>query len=167
MRCHGRVACSSPTSTPASGRRSCCRGQSCSRRRKTVDGRRQVLRVALALLLAGCGGELASPAIGFTYNWGDEAFAQFMRDEIARTRPEGGVAIRLVTVDSGGWAALGATPLVAEIARARRIAEDSTVVAVIGPGCSREAMQVGPTYRDARVMQLVPTATRRLLGSLG
>jgi ABC-type branched-subunit amino acid transport system substrate-binding protein len=90
-----------------------------------------------------------------------------MRDEIARSRPEGGVAIRLVTVDSGGWAPLGATPLVAEIARARRLAEDSTVLAVIGPGGSREALQVGPIYRDAGIMQLVPTATSRLLESLG
>jgi branched-chain amino acid transport system substrate-binding protein len=90
-----------------------------------------------------------------------------MRDEIARTRPAGGVDIRLITVDSGGWAALGASPLVAEIARARRLAEDSTVLAVIGPGGSREALQAGPIYRDAGVMQLVPTATSRLLESLG
>jgi ABC-type branched-subunit amino acid transport system substrate-binding protein len=63
--------------------------------------------------------------------------------------------------------ALGSTPLVAEVARARRLAEDSTVLAVIGPGGSREALQVGPIYRDARVVQLVPTATSRLLESLG
>lgn len=66
-------------------------------------------------------------------------------------------------MDSGGWVALGPTPLVGEVSRARKLAEDSNIVAVVGPGGSREAIQVAPIYRDAQVMQLVPTATSRLL----
>lgn len=53
--------------------------------------------------------------------------------------------------------------LAAEVARARHLADDSDVVVAVGPGGSREALQVAPVYRDAQLMQLVPTATSRLL----
>lgn len=118
---------------------------------------------AAVLLAAACDRARTAPAIGFSYNWGDESFAQFLREEIERTRPEGGAVIRLINVDSGGWQALGASALAAEVRRARTLADDPDVVVAVGPGGSREALLVAPVYREVSLMDLVPTATSRLL----
>lgn len=126
--------------------------------------RRRLIPGTLALLALAVGGcEPPSTSIGFTYNWGDSALEDFVAGEIARTRPAGGIEIRLKSSRTGGWAAYGATPLAAEVQRATILANDPTVVAVVGPGGSREALQVAPVYAKALLTHLVPTATSRLL----
>jgi ABC-type branched-subunit amino acid transport system substrate-binding protein len=57
--------------------------------------------------------------------------------------------------------------LSAEVQRATLLAENPNVMAVVGPGGSREALQVAPVYREAGLTHLVPTATSRLLSGAG
>ncbi len=122
--------------------------------------------LAGALLLAGCAREQADPAIAFSFNFGDSAFEGFLIEELERVRPDGGRALRVV----GGAAAFRGTigsALSAEVRRATTLAEDPTVLVAVGPGGSREALQVAPVYRDARLAELIPTATSRLLAATG
>lgn len=119
--------------------------------------------VALALLAGACGAPDASPAIGFTYNWSDTALEYFVQSELDRTRPAGGDSIELRASRTGGWQAFGGTPLAAEVRRATILAEREAVIGVVGPGGSREALQVLPVYAAAGVPQLIPTATSALL----
>lgn len=122
----------------------------------------------LALVgLSACGDQVRDPAVGFTYNWGDTTLETAIRAEIAISAAEGGPAIRLVATDSGGWAAYGTTPLTAEVQRATLLAANPEVVVVVGPGGSREALQVAPVYGAADMPVLIPTATSRLLENAG
>lgn len=128
--------------------------------------RRLLTRFAVggALLALGCGRDVAAPAIGFTYSFGDTLFEAFLTDELERLRPEGAVRLRLV----GGSLAFrgdGASSLGAEVRRATALSDDPTVLVAVGPGGSREALQVAPIYREAGIPQLVPTATSRLLAA--
>lgn len=119
------------------------------------------------LAAAGCGDGVREPAIAFTYNWGDPPFERFLRAQLDATRPPGGDSIQLRVYTDGGWQALGASPLVGEVARATTISADSNVLAVVGPGGSREALQVAPVYAEAGLAAVIPTATSRLLADLG
>jgi len=135
-------------------------------------GARRVSRpVLLALLsgaaaLAACDADVRVPLIGYSYNFGDTAFEGLLNDELERTRPEGGVRIRVVGADSA-FRAPGMSALSAEVWRATALASDPDVVLSVGPGGSREALQVAPIYREARLADLVPTATSRLLAGAG
>jgi ABC-type branched-subunit amino acid transport system substrate-binding protein len=114
---------------------------------------------------AGCS-KAPTPAIGFAYNWIDDFRREFMQSELDRTRPPGGDSIRLVALD-GGVTAYAPTPLGAEIQRATRFVNDPSMVAAVGPGGSREAMQVAPVYANGRRPDLVPAASSLLLRSAG
>lgn len=131
-----------------------------ARRRVSPTSPLSVLVLGAAI---ACGERTASPAIGFTYNWGDGPLAAFVQREIDRTRPPQGDSIRLVAAANGGWRSFGNTPLAAEVRRATILSEHRDVLAVIGPGGSREVLQVAPVYAAAGVPHLVPTATSRLL----
>lgn len=121
------------------------------------------LFVLVCAAAVACGDQTASPAIGFTYNWGDGPLEAFVQSELDRTRPPDGDSIRLIASAIGGWATFGNTPLAAEVRRATILSENRDVLAVVGPGGSREALQVAPIYAAAGVPHLVPTATSRLL----
>src|ERR1041385_7263923 len=49
--------------------------------------------------------------------------------------------------------------LFGELERAIALSRDRDVVVVVGPGGSREALEVAPVYQSAGVADLVPTAT--------
>jgi ABC-type branched-subunit amino acid transport system substrate-binding protein len=124
----------------------------------------------LWLALAGlgaCGDRVRDPAIGFTYNWGDTTLETAVRAELALRADAGESPTRLIATDSGGWAAYGTTPLTAEVQRATRLAANPEIVVVVGPGGSREALQVAPVYGAAEMPLLIPTATSRLLAGAG
>jgi branched-chain amino acid transport system substrate-binding protein len=129
--------------------------------------RRLPLFLLLAALGGACGEGRESPAIAFTYNFGDTAFQHFLQREIDRTRPPGGVRIRVEGAEIADWRVLAASALSAEVKRATELAADPDVVIAVGPGGSREALQVAPIYREARLVDLVPTATSRLLSTAG
>lgn len=121
----------------------------------------------LLLLAAACRGERAAPAIAFTYNFGDTTLTSFMQAEVDRTRPDGGLPIRVVGGELRGWREIAGTALAAEVQRATELAADPDVIVAVGPGGSREALQVAPVYRAARLADIVPTATSRLLETAG
>lgn len=125
-----------------------------------------VLVTGASLFAATCASDVAEPTIAFSYNFGDTSFEGFLMDELERTRPEGGERIRVV----GGAATFrseGGGALSAEVRRATQLAEDASVLVAVGPGGSREVLQVVPIFRDAGLAQIIPTATSRRLGAAG
>lgn len=122
--------------------------------------------VALVTAL-GCERGAISPAVGFTYNWGDSLLESVAQAEVDRARPPGADSVRLLASRDGGWVAYGNTPLVAEVGRASILAGNPEVLAVVGPGGSREALQVARVYAEASMPNIVPTATSRLLADAG
>ncbi|MBX3133490.1 MAG: ABC transporter substrate-binding protein [Gemmatimonadaceae bacterium] len=119
-----------------------------------------------AVLAAACSDGVARPAIGFTYNWGDSPLERFVEHALNDgVRPRD--SLRLVFESRGGWQQYGSSTMAAEVRRASLIAADSEVLAVIGPGGSREALQVAPIYAEAGVAMIVPTGTSRLLAGAG
>ena len=127
---------------------------------------RLLLALGISLAAASCAREPANPAIAFSYSFGDTAFEGFLVDELERARPEGGVHIRVLG-GSSAFMAGDITSLSAELRRATALVKDPTVVVAIGPGGSREVLQVAPIYREAGLAEIVPTGTSRLLGALG
>jgi branched-chain amino acid transport system substrate-binding protein len=88
--------------------------------------------------------------------------AQQVLDE---RRGPGDARIVITTGDSGARAT--GDGLTAEVDRALRLSADSSVVAVVGPGGSRPALQTAPVYREARVPNVIPTSTSTKLHGLG
>lgn len=122
------------------------------------------LGVLSALVIGTACGEPTVPTIGFTYTWGDSALEKFLESEINQGRRD---SIRFVSSRPGGWQAYGSSPLTAELQRAAELAANPNVLAVVGPGGSREALQVAPVYAQAHLADLIPTATSRLLAAAG
>jgi branched-chain amino acid transport system substrate-binding protein len=54
-----------------------------------------------------------------------------------------------------------------EVARATHIAKTPGLAAVVGHGSSRGSLAAAPVYHDARIPQIVPTGTSRLLEQAG
>lgn len=84
-----------------------------------------------------------------------------VRDELARN-PVPGVDIDLV-YDS---VVVGDSPEI-EVHRAERMSEIPDLVAVVGHGGSRGTLAAAPVYNEARIPQIVPTSTSRLLHDAG
>lgn len=120
-----------------------------------------------ALSIASCERAERQPKIAFTYNWGDPPFERFLQERLDATRPAGSDSIRLLVTNEGGWQAYGASQLAAEVGRATTIAADGAVLAVVGPGGSREVLQVAPVYAEAELAAVIPTGTSRLLAQSG
>jgi ABC-type branched-subunit amino acid transport system substrate-binding protein len=88
--------------------------------------------------------------------------AQHVLDE---SRGSSEQRIVVTTGDSATRAPGGS--LTAELDRALYFASDSTIIAVVGPGGSRPALQTAPVYRDAHVPNVIPTSTSTKLRDLG
>jgi len=125
--------------------------------------------VGLAVLAAAaCEGSRSAPVIGVSYRAKDRAFAAFLQSEVDRRRPPGGAAIRVLEVSLDHPVVdPSITLLGAEVVHATYLAAHPDVVVAVGPGGSREVLQVAPIFREAGLMQLVPTATSRLLRDAG
>lgn len=121
------------------------------------------LAFVTAALPAACGGPPAEPAIAFTYNFGDTAFQGFLQEELDRVRPEGGVRLRVKGAEFRRDDHPELTQHATELLRASELVADPAVLAVVGPGGSREALQAAPIYREGGMPNLVPNATSRLL----
>ena len=134
------------------------------------DARARLAALPIMLCVVGVGGgcvrEPEAPAIAFSYNFGDTLFEGFLMDELERTRPDGGRRIRVMGGSTSFRGGDGSS-LSAEVRRATVLAEDRTVIVAVGPGGSREALQVAPIYRDAGLAELLPTATSRALSAAG
>jgi ABC-type branched-subunit amino acid transport system substrate-binding protein len=121
----------------------------------------------LAVATAGCGGGDAEVVIGYTSNAGVPNAGTVAEVALERTRRPGERRIRVLMGDSVAPAGGGAGSLALEVERATRLAARSDVVGVVGPGGSRQALHVAPIYREAGLVDVVPTATSRLLGDAG
>lgn len=121
----------------------------------------------LAALATACRERVTEPLIGFTYNWGEPGLVEFLNEEVARRTPAGATRVRVLAGPTGDWRSIASSTLAAEVVRALEFSDDPSVMVVVGPGGSREALQVAPVYRRARLAQLVPTATSRLLSTVG
>ena len=121
----------------------------------------------LAFATVGCGGSDAEVVIGYTSNAGVPNAGTVAEVVLERTRRSGERRIRVLMGDSVAPAGGGAGSLALEVERAVRLAANAEVVGVVGPGGSRQALHVAPIYREARLVDVVPTATSRLLGDGG
>lgn len=135
----------------------------------------RVSRAVLAFLAIGTIGSFAAcargpeaPAIGFTYNWGDDVLETFVQQQVDAEAGVGRMPrIRILASRDGGWQAFGASPMAAEVRRAQVLSDNPDVVVVVGPGGSREVLQVAPIYAEAGMPVLIPTATSQLLDHSG
>ncbi len=120
-------------------------------------------RVTVALLLvAACGPQPPRHVvIGYAFPGSGQGVVRAAREEIAR-HPVPGYTIDVV-YDS---AVLGDPPDV-EAHRAERFAAIPDLVAVVGHGGSRGSLAAAPVYNAARIPQIVPTSTSRLLTGIG
>lgn len=88
--------------------------------------------------------------------------ARVAQDAILASQPRNGVVIR-VTMDTAGYGDQAEV----EVRRAGAVAQLRDLVAVVGHGGSRASLAAAPVYADARIPQIVPTGTSRLLRSAG
>jgi branched-chain amino acid transport system substrate-binding protein len=107
-----------------------------------------------AMLMAACARRTATPVIGLALNSISPHVGAVAQAVIDRGGSLGGPPI---TVRGPG--PTDAAGLFAEVEGAVARASDHDVVVVVGPGGSREALQVAPIYRDAGLPNIVPTAT--------
>jgi branched-chain amino acid transport system substrate-binding protein len=86
--------------------------------------------------------------------------------DLDSTRRIGEAPVRITTGDTAPSVGPPGA-LVTAVDKAIRFSGDRGIVAVVGPGGSREALQTAPIYRDAELPNVVPTATSRLLRTTG
>jgi branched-chain amino acid transport system substrate-binding protein len=120
----------------------------------------------LALWLSACSGQPTSVAIGFASNVGSPSAADVAQLALDASRKPGSPRIVVVVGDSTKPVIRGG-PLPSEVRRAIQFVENPNLVALVGPGGSREALQTAPVYRDAGVVNIIPTGTSTRLRELG
>jgi branched-chain amino acid transport system substrate-binding protein len=103
--------------------------------------------------------------IGFASNMGSPSAADVGQAALSASHRPGGPTIIVLASDQAPPPVAGR--LLGEVDRALRYARDPAVVALVGPGGSREALQTAPVYRDAGLANVIPTATSKLLRDLG
>jgi branched-chain amino acid transport system substrate-binding protein len=117
--------------------------------------------VTLVLAMACRGGGRRHAVIAYAVPGHGNGVIQVVRDEIARN-PVPGIDIEVV-YDS---TVPGDSPEI-EVHRAERLSEIPGLVAVVGHGGSRGSLAAAPVYNTARIPQIVPTSTSRLLHDVG
>ena len=119
----------------------------------------------VAALLLGCARQPGEGAIAYSLGSPAPSAADVARADIAASRRPGEPVILVQQQVTNPIKPFGA--LVSEVDKAIQFAADPRIVAVVGPGSSREALQTSPVYRDAGLPNVIPTATSRLLRSAG
>ena len=120
---------------------------------------------AFAVCMLACVDQSTPVAIGFASNLGSPSAADVAQDALDASRARG--SRRIVVTDDSIKRVAGRDALLGEVDRASRIANNPAIVAVVGPGGSREALQTAPVYRTAGLPNLIPTGTSSRLGQLG
>jgi len=113
--------------------------------------------------LAACGRERGPVNIGVVFPPANTPLAFLAADQI---NAAGGIHGRPVVIVPDTIADV-AEPADLEIRRARSIVGRAKVVGVVGHGGSRGSLAAAPVYNEARVVELVPTGTSRLLALAG
>jgi len=130
-------------------------------------GRSGTIVSTLAASLAACADNPSPVAIGLPSDLGEPSSANLARSALDTSQPPGQPHI---VFTGGAPPARARSPddtSLTEVDRAIRLASDPTVVAVVGPSGSREALETASIYRDAAVPNLIPTSTSSRLRSLG
>ena len=135
------------------------------RRHVSRHGRRWSVAPALAAWLLACADLPPTVAIGFASNLGTPSAADVAQAALDASHRRGQPRIVVVAGDSTAPSLGG--QLLSELDLAIRFAKDPSIVAVVGPGGSREALQTAPVYRDGGMANVIPTGTSRLLRDLG
>jgi branched-chain amino acid transport system substrate-binding protein len=104
--------------------------------------------------------------IAFASNMGSPSVADIAQAALHERRRPGERPILVFAGDSGSQSNAGG-PLAMEVDRAIRFAANEEIVAVVGPGGSREALQTTAIYQKAGLPNVIPTATSRRLSGLG
>ncbi len=123
----------------------------------------------LAVLFAGVAGCQRRPevvAIGYASGVYQPNAGSVAQAAIDAAEPPYAPRIEIAFGDTGQGSPSAAT-LPGEVNRALRLSARPDLVAVVGPGGSREALQSAPIYREAGIPHVIPTATSRRLRDLG
>ena len=120
----------------------------------------------VALSLSACSDEPAVVAIGFATNVGSPSAADVAQAALDASRKPGSPRI-VVDVGDSTKPPIRGGPLPSEVRRAIQFVENPNLVALVGPGGSREALQTAPVYRNAGVANIIPTGTSTRLRELG
>ena len=130
-----------------------------------MPSRRTRSAILLPLALAaGCGGGNRDAHIALAYEH-LQPTARLAQALIDSTRPGGDIAIVVQQGDTSERYRAGGLPV--QVEHAAQIARTPGVVAVVGPGASRQVLISAPVYNEARIPQVVPTATSRLARGVG
>ena len=121
---------------------------------------------AVALWLSACSDKPAVVVIGFATNVGAPSAADVAQAALDASRKPGAPRIVIDVGDSARPPIRGG-PLSSEVRRAIQFVENRNLVALVGPGGSREALQTAPVYRNAGVVNIIPTGTSTRLRELG
>jgi ABC-type branched-subunit amino acid transport system substrate-binding protein len=122
--------------------------------------------LAFSAISLTCADRTRPIVIAFASNMGSPSVADIAQAALQEQRRPGERPI-LVSLGDSGLLAVPGGPLVNEVNRAMRFAATEEVVAVVGPGGSREALQTTPIYQEAGLPNIIPTATSRSLNGLG
>lgn len=112
----------------------------------------------MALAAAGCGD---ARVVEIAYVPGERVVAEVAQETITETFRSGPVIH--ITTDTAGFG----DEADVEVSRANHIVLLPGLVAVVGHAGSRASLASAPVYRDARIPQIVPTGTSRLLRQVG
>jgi branched-chain amino acid transport system substrate-binding protein len=120
--------------------------------------------VLLLIVPGGCRNPRGGAETVIAVVTGTSPAAPLAIDDVARTIATGHMTVRIM-IDTE--AAPGEEQADDEISRAERIVATAGLSGVVGHLGSRGSLAAAPVYNRARVVQLVPTATSRLLHQAG
>ena len=114
------------------------------------------------LAVAGCHSAPRTVVIGYAFPNHLQAVLRVAEEEIALQRRAGDPRIS-IAYDS----TVAGDPADVEVRRAERLAAVPNLIAVVGHGGSRASLAAAPVYDEARIVQVTPTSTSRLLANAG
>jgi len=118
--------------------------------------------VLVVAAVAGCHTGPRTAVIGYAYTYHLQAATAVADEEIAARA--GGRGPRIVIVPDSSRSG---DPADVEVQRAEHLAAIPGIVAVVGHSGSRASMAAAPIYNEARIVQVTPNSTSRLLERAG
>ncbi len=118
----------------------------------------------VAASLVACSDPPSTVGIGFASSPGSQSAADVAQGGLDESHPPGG---RRIVVAVGDSTRPSVDALLNEVDRAIRFASNPSIVAVVGPAGSREALQTAPVYRDARLPNVIPIGNSSHFRGLG
>lgn len=115
----------------------------------------------MCVLLVACSDGGGPPTIGFAVNMAPPNAATVAMAALARRQRPGMPTIRIIS----GIGGAGRLP--DEVDRALRFVKNPEIVAVVGPGGSRQTLQTAPVFRDGGMPNIAPTSTSARLHAVG